>query len=227
MPKSALLPAVAIACALARAPSAGAQTTPLAPSSPAASVPASPEFPSLLVTFEAADEWDGVLLDWVADFAGPTAYYLVERSAKGTTWTEAGRVSCNILPNGPLRYRFHDPVPFAGLNYYRVTRFADAGEPAVVAALTVVHEAAFGLTVWPNPVPAGDPVHLRYNGEEEHEFQVEIVDTRGQRLLRATRDSDAGVNQVSLNADVPRPGRYFLHVYIDDYPVQAYTLKVL
>ena len=182
--------------------------------------------PLELVAFYAEDLDTGVELHWVGNFDKPTARYDVERSASGRTFVAAGTVSCNALPGRPLAYSFHDNTPFAGLNHYRLVRYAQDGTIAATVPIIVVHKAAFDLRVWPSPSVLGGEVNLTYNGEEEHEFQLELVNVHGERLKRYSIDSDAGQNQLTISADVPRPGRYFLHVFIDDYPVQAYVLLV-
>ena len=179
-----------------------------------------------LAGFAAVDQTHGIELTWIADFADLTVGYDLERSADGVTWTEVASIPCGVAPDAPLGYRYTDLTPFAGLNHYRLVRHTDAGVRSASAPLQIVHRAAFGLQLWPNPVARGQPLHLTYDAGEEHEFQLELIDVEGRRLKRYSFESDAGANQLTLAAEVDGPGTYFLRVFIDETPVQAFPVFV-
>lgn len=182
--------------------------------------------PLPLAGFAAEDHPAGVTLTWVSDFDDVTIAYDVERSADGVSWSEVATIDCGLTPAGPLGYSFADATPFAGLNHYRLVRRSAEGVLGVSSPIGIVHRAAFGLQVFPNPVDVGQPINLLYEGDEEHEFQIELVDVHGVRLKRYSLESDAGANQLTLDADVREAGVYFLQVFIDDAPVQSFVVHV-
>lgn len=180
----------------------------------------------VLLEYGLKDQHNSVSIEWTSDFSTITNQYRIERSAAGNVWEEIGTVSCGISPNGPLTYSFTDDSPYAGLSRYRLVREDWDGLKSISEALAIVHRGAFGISIFPNPVQMGQPIHLRYEGLEHHEFQIEIVDEFGARIKRFTIESDDGANQLSFSSDVRKAGRYFVHVYVDDYPVESFLIIV-
>jgi len=100
------------------------------------------------------------------------------------------------------------------------------GGQSVSEVKSIKHFGFFNLTMFPNPASLGQQITLNFNGEEHHEFQVELVDKSGMRIQRESFESDWGNNQLSFIPAARTRGKYFIYVFLDDYPVQSFTLQL-
>jgi hypothetical protein len=93
--------------------------------------------------------------------------------------------------------------------------------PTLTTATTL---PAFGVTLNPNPVVAGQPARLQVNSAHNSTLQVVIYASSG-RMMRSQRiTTGAGTNNHSIGTSELRPGIYFVTVTGGDKPV---TLKLV
>jgi hypothetical protein len=78
------------------------------------------------------------------------AYYLIERSADGTNFTEIGRV--NATGSANASYSFNDPSPLPGINFYRLRVVYTNGSQDFSSRVRLVDpDSLYKVAVYPNP----------------------------------------------------------------------------
>ncbi len=179
-----------------------------------------------LVEFHIYDDPSGIRLYWATELEENSALFHVERSGNGTSWEEIGTVVASGKTTERTPYRHLDERPYSGNNFYRIVLEDIDGVQQESEVKSIKHFGFFNLTMFPNPAALGQQITLNFEGEEHHEFQVELIDKYGTRLQRESYESDWGTNQLSFIPKATRRGKYFVRVYLDDYPVQSFTLQL-
>jgi hypothetical protein len=179
-----------------------------------------------LVEFHIYDDPSGIRLYWATEREENSALFSIERSGNGNTWEEIGTLAASGNTTQRTPYRFLDETPFSGNNFYRIILEDDDGVQSVSETKSIKHFGFFDLRLFPNPAALGQPISIYFDGEEHHEFQIELIDKAGARIQRESFESDWGTNQLTFVPNAPTRGKYFVRVYLDDYPVQAFTLQL-
>ncbi|MFK8057864.1 MAG: hypothetical protein AB8F78_17185 [Saprospiraceae bacterium] len=179
-----------------------------------------------LVEFHIYDDPSGIRLYWATEVEENTALFHIERSGNGSVWEEIGTVAASGTTRERTPYRDLDEKPFSGNNFYRIVLETLDGAQQVSETKSIKHFGFFNLTLFPNPAAIGQQITLNFDGEEHHEFQVELVDKSGMRIQRESFESDWGTNQLSFVPAALSRGKYFVYVFLDDYPVQTFTLQL-
>ncbi|RSK43316.1 T9SS C-terminal target domain-containing protein [Hymenobacter perfusus] len=162
--------------------------------------------PVTLVRFGAAATTAGVRLDWLTASEQKVGYFEVERSATGTSWQPAGRVTAGNRPGGQS-YSVLDAKPLVGQSYYRLAMHDEDGRVAYSSVQPVSRAGDFAVQVYPNPAREQVQVLLP---TAELPATLELRNTRGQ-LVRQLR-TDAGSNPAQLRTAGLPGGVYFLRV---------------
>jgi hypothetical protein len=176
--------------------------------------------------FHLYDDPSGIRLYWSAEREPSPTSFTIERSGNGNSWEELGTINGQEAVGNRNNYRFLDETPYSGNNFYRVLLRDSLGNELSSDVQSVLHRGYFNLSMFPNPARLGEQVTLYFEGNENHEFQIELVDQYGNRLYRDSFESDQGTNQLSFIPRAARRGKFFVHVYLDDYPVQSFTLQL-
>lgn len=179
-----------------------------------------------LAEFHIYDDPSGIRLYWTTEREENSALFHVERSGNGSVWEEIGTVAASGTTTERTPYRYLDEKPFSGNNFYRIVLESLDGDETISEIKSIKHFGFFNLTMFPNPAAIGQQITLNFDGEEHHEFQVELVDKSGMRIQRESFESDWGNNQLSFIPAARSRGKYFIYVYLDDYPVQSFTLQL-
>lgn len=138
--------------------------------------PTSGPLPVTLTDFTAQAQPPGVALTWHTASELHSAYFAVERSADGKSFTELGRVAAAGTSSQAHAYTFSDPLPQPGTGYYRL-RQVDLDGSFTYSPVRVVAGplAAQESLVFPNPASAGSTLQWLGTGE-----QVQVLNTLGQ-----------------------------------------------
>ena len=143
-------------------------------------------------------------LSWSTATERKAAYYAVERSTDGSTFTELDRVAAGGDSDTERFYRYSDRTPTGALHYYRLRQVDTDGTYAYSKTIVVrsaVAEAAYRL--FPNPV-AGEFYLVRRAAAPRE--TVQLYDALG----RLVRQFDWAANRVRLDVPVRGllPGNY-------------------
>jgi len=112
----------------------------------------------------------------------------------------------SVAPVSRLQIAFRDLQPQLGPNLYRIRLESDAGQIFYSQTETAFYLGKTALLLFPNPVPAGQPLSILETTQSPS--TVRLYDSLG-RLLQET--NDAGVIKV-LDTKMLRPGAYLIRL---------------
>ena len=141
--------------------------------------------PVTLTSFTAQTQSPGVALAWHTANEQHSAYFAIERSTNGQSFTEIGRVAAAGTTSQAHSYAFYDPQALGGTSYYRL-RQVDVDGTFQYSPVRVVsgQSAAAKLSVFPNPAHAGSMLRGVSPG-----VQVQVFDALGQIVATALADA--------------------------------------
>lgn len=180
-----------------------------APPPPLAPAP----LPVELIAFTGTvDAYSTALLHWSTATERNSAYFALQRSADGTSFTEAGRIAAAGTSTQALVYQWADPQRLGQRTYYRLQQVDRDGvlHYSNVVLLAPQPRVAQRMEVYPNP-SAGQPVQLLLQGFEGENFTLRLSDALGRPILaQALTPADTQyLAPLPLPRDLP-PGTYFL-----------------
>lgn len=110
----------------------------------------SPRLPLVLTRFEAERRLQETQVYWEMAAGHTASQFTVERSSDGTNFEAIGSLSVADLSQN--LYRFADPSPLAGFNYYRLKMTGETGEVRFSRIDAVYFDSsAPDITISPNP----------------------------------------------------------------------------
>ncbi|MDT8322489.1 MAG: T9SS type A sorting domain-containing protein [Bacteroidota bacterium] len=158
---------------------------------------------------------DGVLLRWETANEVQNLGFTIERREAARSeeeWTRLAFVPSHVQEGSGGEYRYTDYPAQAGVRgpalQYRLLQHDYDGS---VAALPVAEvqlagmPAATGLTLWPNPAPAGEVLHVALPAGQAG--ALELYDALGRKRLSRNVSSQAALPTAGLS-----PGMYFLRL---------------
>ncbi len=157
---------------------------------------------------------DRAVLRWTTASERNSARFVVERSADGLAFEEAGQVAAAGTSTRPRAYAWPDPQPLRTLVYYRLRQLDQDGTATLspVVALAPPSAAAAQATLRPNPAPTG-AAYVDLRGLAGQALAVQVRDVMGrvvaQQAYTPTVDADL------LRLDIPAgaaPGVYLVSV---------------
>ncbi len=140
-------------------------------------------------TAEKKDERSAIV-KWATASEINNDHFEVERSADAQQWTRIGTVPGAGNSNDHLDYSLDDNDPLPGINYYRLKQVDYDGqyEYSDIAEVEFSGEegmhSATVMTIYPNPLPAGKPLHIALAGPSDQIKTVLIHTALGQQVYR-------------------------------------------
>jgi|GEM_PF-6263948 len=172
--------------------------------------------PVELLSFVAVSDGDRNKLTWTTSWEKDNAYFIVERSDDGKTFTQIGRVAGNGTVSSVKSYTFFDPSPLAGVNYYRLRQVdynGDYSYSKVVSLNHFTHEVA----VYPNPNNGACTIRIL---TPANEYALEVADIQGKIVYNAAGSEVPEKIELSNLT----PGFYLVRVNLDG---QTLTKKLV
>ncbi len=168
-----------------------------------------------LLAFDARASGPVVEVDWEVAREVDVSHYIVERSADGEHFEEAGRVAAVGHTLQSIRYQFVDQQPLSGLSYYRLHQVINDGNMSTTHMVPVL----FGggrteLEVFPNP--ANETLWLSFVSSGEDVLMWRIHDASGRRVTEASFNATAGKNLIELPIARLDQGSYTVEVISRD-----------
>jgi hypothetical protein len=156
-------------------------------------------------------------LNWVTTEETDLAHYVVERSARGITYTTIGKVLPLTGRDRERTYGFDDVSPETGINYYRlkITDLDGSFEYSRIVTLFVDDEES-EFSLFPNPAASV----LNFKGLTEANTSLRVMDALGRTVIVQTISTADGLNVSRL----PN-GTYFLEIRSadDEYIVKRFV----
>jgi hypothetical protein len=173
--------------------------------------PGAAPLPVVLTFFTAAAQPAGTQLMWGTASETNSAFFAIERSLDGRTFSELGRVAAAGTSAGAHRYSWLEAglVAVVGPRYYRL-RQVDHDGTTTYSPVRTVAGAASELTLFPNPALGVATLRGTAAGAV-----VEVLDALGRERLRTTADA-AGTAQLGLppGVYVVRTGGHSLRLLV-------------
>ncbi|TXF89497.1 T9SS type A sorting domain-containing protein [Neolewinella aurantiaca] len=160
--------------------------------------------PVNLRSFTGVNEGKVNRLNWLTTEEIDLAYYDVQRSTDGISYTSIGRVLPLEGRAGDRSYDFDDESPEVGANYYRlkVTDLDGSFEYSRIITL-FVDDSNSEISIFPNPAINV----LKFKGLSETSATVRVMDALGRTLIVQTVPTAEGINISRL----PN-GTYYLEI---------------
>lgn len=181
--------------------------------------------PVTLVSFAAtAAPRRSVQLTWATASEQNNAYFEVQRSPDGQTFTSLAQVTGHYSTTQASSYSFTDTEPGAATTYYYRLRQVDLDGTSTYGPVRAVSLAAGSslvqLAVAPNPAtPAGLRVQVQYAGPAATPATLIVQTMLGQTLLTQPVTIRPGLNELTPTPTATlAPGAYWLNVRVGAAP---------
>ncbi|MFD1873852.1 T9SS type A sorting domain-containing protein [Hymenobacter bucti] len=173
--------------------------------------------PVTLVAFTAQRQGGDGLLEWTTASEQQNAYFQVESSSDGRTFTALGQIAGTGTSTGRHTYQFRDAdlARYAVAQVYYRLRQVDTDGTGVYSSvrLLAVPAMALGVTAFPSPVPPGQPLHVLVRTATAGPAWLHITDAQGRRVGQRALSPAAGTSTITLpEAAQWAPGLYLVHV---------------
>lgn len=120
-----------------------------------------------------------VQLDWRTVQEQLSKEFTIQRSSNGADWHHIGHISPQPNADFSGQYRFTDPSPLTGLNYYRIRQSDMDGTYHYSRTLLVsVASAKSSVHVYPNPVRSGS-----FTVQMQHAATMSLYDINGKLVM--------------------------------------------
>ncbi|MCB0573008.1 MAG: T9SS type A sorting domain-containing protein [Saprospiraceae bacterium] len=172
------------------------------------SITANGTLPIELTGIQAIYRQKTVLLSWRTATETDNAYFSVERSTDGRSFSEIGRVTGAGTSLEPLNYTFADERPMPGTNYYRLRQVDFDGAHSYSHVVSAV--AADGDAWRLYPQPAGAFLYLQWEERPKTDASFSIFDMTGRQVKSGIVPENETQYELDI-ADLPE-GAYFLKV---------------
>jgi hypothetical protein len=123
-------------------------------------------------------------LRWTTASERNTAYFALERSSDGNSFTEVGQLTAAGNSSQALGYQWTDAKPLASTTYYRL-RQADYDGTSVYSSVVAVSPSSKAdriVEVYPNP-SAGQEVKVLLQGFDNELITLRLCDALGRQVL--------------------------------------------
>jgi hypothetical protein len=171
--------------------------------------PSNAALPVILNSFTVTCTNEEVLLKWQTAQEQNTAYFEIQSSLNGSSWSAVGRVAARGNSNTAIDYQYKD-LP-AGRKYYRL-RMVDNDEKFTYSPVQTVSCAnnSWNITAYPNP--ASDRIELTINGINRHSLPVKIVNASGQLVWQQEVALNNQYRKLSIPLAPLAAGIYFIKI---------------
>lgn len=168
--------------------------------------------PIALSAFTANRSGEVNILNWTTSQELNTDYFAIERSSDGITFNEIGQVTAAGNSVSLHTYRFIDPNPMKGLNYYRL-KIVDIDNGSKYSLVRSVKNLRFdNLTLYPNP--ARTDLQVDIESDRTDKAVLSITDINGRRVYRSQVNLSQGTNTIPVDVSRFAKGSYFIKIQL-------------
>jgi hypothetical protein len=157
-------------------------------SAPTISAPVFTPLPVELVSFNGSVNANNIAtLRWTTASERNSAFFALERSPDGTTFTEVGRVAAATSSTKSLSYKWVESNRLLNTTYYRLRQVDNDATThySKVISLAPVQPVARLLEVYPNP-SAGQTIQVSLQGYSGESLTLRVTDALGRTILTQT-----------------------------------------
>ena len=154
-----------------------------------------------LLVFKATAVGSGVELQWLTGKETDNSYFTVERSQNGEAFEFVTRVSGAGTADHRNIYQASDPMPYKGTSYYRLAQTDVDGKSSRSHMVAVRIEGDLRMSLYPNPVRAGQALHVGLADKSDGLVEIRVNDICG-RQINTARVSLSGSDSFDLPVEL-------------------------
>ena len=164
--------------------------------------------PVRLIDFTVKSITAGVSLNWITTDESRNKQFNIERSPDGVNFSLLGNVPATTNPQQENIYKFLDPNPLRGTNYYRLTQEDIDGRKEVLGTRKIVLQQPKEMAL--NIVSATEhTIALKISSGPESTISLRIMSQDGKIISKKTYNRLNGI--VNEQLSIP-PGMYFCEI---------------
>jgi hypothetical protein len=134
----------------------------------------------------------GIALDWENMTEADIAGYTIERSDDGNHFSAIGEIRASLNNGSKAAYRFVDPAPGAGNNFYRIKARQQDGKKYYSAVLRIRYGSSQNkVTISPNPV-VNHQMNIEFSGLPKGKYVLTVFNTAQVEQARKTIEHNGG-----------------------------------
>ncbi len=184
--------------------------------------------PIELIYFDAEVADHQVNIKWTTASETDNAFFTIERSQKGRHFEPIASQNGAGHSQNLRSYTYSDLSPIQGTSYYRLKQTDFNGRSKYSEVIRVDVDSKKGgttLSVYPNPVQAGEDLHISYSIEHDQVMQFNVISPNGHILHSEKRLVVASEEEIVLPTQGFKSGLHILRVV--DENQNLISLKVL
>jgi len=185
--------------------------------------------PVKLESFSAALLNSEVKISWLTATELNTNYFEVERSIDGQNFEHASTVSAAGNSTTTKSYAYIDDASnLSGTVYYRLKTVDKDGSSTYsnVIFVTIRSSQLTTLSVYPNPLRAGQDVKLTYLSEKSQIVNFQVINIIGRKVSATNVSVNEGRNAISLPTGHLATGVYYITISVNNRFVQKIPFVV-
>lgn len=170
--------------------------------------------PVTLLTFNARRIGSVNSISWSTSQELNSQYFAVERSSDGIHFSQIGQVAAAGNSSTQRSYKFVDPNPLKGFNYYRLMIVDIDNAVKYSLVRSVKNLGLVNFTLYPNPVT--DKLLVDIDAEKTDKGEINITDINGRNVYRTQVNLQQGANTVPVDVSHLANGTYFIKIQMTD-----------
>jgi len=168
--------------------------------------------PVTLMNFEAKRNGSVNNLSWVTSQEINASKFIIERSTDGRNFNEIGYVAAFGNSSTAKNYRFVDPTPNKGNNYYRLKLINNDNSFRLSEIKNVKHLSFAEMTVSPNPVAQN--MRILIDADKSEKASLFITDLSGRRVYNTSVIVNEGNNTLYIPVAALNSGSYIVTIQL-------------
>lgn len=175
--------------------------------------------PITLYAFSAVIKNNNVLLSWQTSQEINSNYFTIEKSYDNKSFSDIGRIEASGNSSLSRMYSFtdNDPSYFEKPIYYRLAMVDKDGKKAYskISNVLLKATATFIKGIYPNPLKAGNVLHVNFVSKESQLLLVKLIDNTGRLVKNTEISADKGSNILDIDIPGIAAGNYKLIIKSD------------
>ncbi len=163
--------------------------------------------PATFLNYNATYNNNTALITWSTAKEVQVAYFEVQRSADGTVFTRLGQVNPSN-GTGIYDYRYTDPQPLKGWNYYKIAIVDQDGKQQYSPVFKTFDNG--GNLAIKKLITQPAQVILQLQNGTPQNAGLQVLNTTGMLVQKANRYIDAGSSSLSISTAALSSGIYYI-----------------
>ena len=179
--------------------------------------------PVKLESFNAVISNSEVKISWATASELNTDHFEVERSVDGQNFVLANKVVAAGNSSTTKNYAYTDNASnLTGIVYYRLKTVNKDGSSSYsnVTTVTIHNSQLPTLSIYPNPLRAGQDLKLTYLSEKTENVNLQVINIVGKKVSATNVSVSEGRNVLSLPVGHLASGVYYIAVSVNNVIVQ-------